>query len=226
MSKSDMELPTMATGYATNASHLTRALMRTYSCNMVCWTAPAGRGLGYFFAVIVLGVFVASPPRLLAADHFSAISVPAPPLALAAADGTNYTLKPFEHSVTIVHFFATWCEPCLAEMPSLRRFSKRVGASSVRVLAVSVAEPDLRVRRFVQSAPFLFPILLDRDGAARRAWQVSNLPTTVVIDSQLKQRLVIEREFDWDSVEPGLLVEMITGADGERNHHAGDEEKK
>jgi thiol-disulfide isomerase/thioredoxin len=85
-------------------------------------------------------------------------------------------------------FFCNWCEPCREELPALNRLSARANGS-VKVFAISVAEVDLRVRRFIQTVPVDFSILLDRDRAVAKAWKVSTLPTTFVLDTDLSPGL-------------------------------------
>jgi thiol-disulfide isomerase/thioredoxin len=190
---------------------------------MVNCTAPERRGSSWASAVVLCAFLL--PAQSLAN---SAVLKPstgrAPPFALSATDGTAVTLKPLEYAVTIVHFFATWCEPCREELPSLHRLADRADALSVRILAISVAEPDLRVRRFVQAASLSFPVLLDRDGAVTRAWRVFNLPSTVILDRDLRPRLFIEREFNWDGIEASVLVDTITHWDQVGHDDAAGEE--
>ncbi|MFQ3458872.1 TlpA disulfide reductase family protein [Bradyrhizobium sp. UFLA01-814] len=177
-------------------------------------------------ASVLIGAFVLSPPRVFAIEFFNPKSGPAPPLALTAADGSSVILRPFEYSVTVVHFFATWCKPCLTEMPALERFAKRIDSSSVRILAVSVAEPALRVRRFVQSTPSSIPILLDRDGAVAKSWHVANLPSTIVLGRRLEQRLAAEREVDWDGIETTQFLDAASSTDERSGVKVGGEEKR
>lgn len=131
---------------------------------------------------------------------------PAPAFTLADSRGALRALSANSGAITIVHFFATWCEPCREEFPALSRLVRRAGPS-VRVIAISVAEPDLRVRRFLKSFDPEFPILLDRDRATARAWSVSVLPASFVLDSALKPRLAAETSVDWDRIEPRELLE-------------------
>ena len=77
----------------------------------------------------------------------------------------------------------------------------------MRIVAISVAEPDLRVRRFLKSFAPEFPVLLDRDRSTARAWNASVLPTSFVLDGRLKPRLAAETSVDWDSFEPQNLLE-------------------
>ena len=85
--------------------------------------------------------------------------------------------------VVLVHFFATWCEPCREELPALRRLVERAVRQPVTVLAISVAEVPMRAcARFIESTPVNFPVLLDQDRAVAKAWDVYTLPTTFVLD--------------------------------------------
>ena len=76
----------------------------------------------------------------------------------------------------------------------------------------SVAEVEPRVRRFLESMPVNFPVLLDQDRAVAKAWKISTLPSTVVLDSGLKPKLVVEADYAWDRIEPDALIEMLRSA--------------
>ena len=66
------------------------------------------------------------------------------------------------------------------------------------MIAVSVAEPDLRVRRFLTKTETGFPVLLDRERSVARAWGVATLPTSFVLDGALTPMLAAETSVDWD----------------------------
>jgi len=133
------------------------------------------------------------PPNFILPDTGGA------PIALDSGHGV----------VTIVHFFATWCVPCREELPALNRLSER-SDGAINVLAISVAEPDARVQRFLQSMPLKFPVLLDRNRAITKSWNVSTLPTSVLLDSDFKVRLIVESEYAWDAIEPRNLAEYVS----------------
>jgi peroxiredoxin len=134
---------------------------------------------------------------------------PAPSFVLPSLGGSEMDLDTLRGRVVVVHFFATWCEPCREELPALQRLVARSGQQRVAVLAISVADIELRVRRFFQSTPVDFPILLDQDRKAARAWNISELPSTVILDADLRPRLAAEGEFAWDQIDPRALVEML-----------------
>lgn len=136
-----------------------------------------------------------------------------PTFTLATVDGGDVALRAQQGNPVLVHFFATWCEPCVAELSALNRLSERARAS-LKVLAISVAEADARVRRFTEATPVSFPILLDRDRAVTKAWKVSTLPTTFILDAQLQPRLVVEADYAWDTVDPKHLITRLSTPGG------------
>jgi peroxiredoxin len=132
-----------------------------------------------------------------------------PVFALDALSEERIGLTAFPDRVVIVHFFATWCEPCRPEMAALRRLAGRFAQKPLVLLAISVAEPDIRVRKFFDAEPVSFPILLDRDRSVAKAWQVSALPTTFVLDRSLAPRFVAEGDVEWDRVDSDLRLEAL-----------------
>ena len=129
-----------------------------------------------------------------------------PPLALDRLDGEPITLDALRGRPVVVHFFATWCAPCIEEMASLNAFAATPGAPVV--LAVNVGEIDARVRNFFSKRPVSFPILLDRDRATMKAWKVEGLPTSFVLDRELKPALKTEEPLDWAS--PAVAAALAT----------------
>lgn len=124
---------------------------------------------------------------------------------LRDSTGMENSLAAYRGRTVLVHFFATWCEPCRKELPALRRLVERGRDRKLDVVAISVAEVPLRVRRFIEQVPVNFPILLDEDRAVSKAWGVHTLPTTFVLDAELRARLAVEREYDWDRVDAANL---------------------
>ena len=139
---------------------------------------------------------LASPP-IFALPHFDVAQVPA--IALAAQTG----------DAVLVHFFASWCEPCREELPALGRLASR-GAPSLKVLAIAVADVDAPLRRLLDSTGVTFPVLMDRDRAVARAWSISTLPSTVILDARHEPRLISEGDFAWDTIEPKQLIERLS----------------
>lgn len=141
-----------------------------------------------------------------------------PAFTLPDTYGTDVALNAEPGKAVLVHFFATWCEPCRDELPSLARLAER-SDGKLKVIAISVAEVDLRVQRFLQTIPLPFPVLLDRDRAVARAWQVATLPTTFVLDPRLRPTLFVESDLAWDKTDPKQLIEAIPADNGPGRPH-------
>jgi len=125
----------------------------------------------------------------------------APPLALRTIDGKMLALADLRGKVVLVNFWATWCEPCIEEMPSLQQLRNRLGTAKFEVLAVNFQEGEPRIRAFLQKVPVNFPIVRDTDGGVARAWKARIFPTTFVVDVEQQIRYTLVGSLDWSSDE-------------------------
>jgi peroxiredoxin len=136
-----------------------------------------------------------------------------PLFELPSLDGPSRDLAQYRDRVVLVHFFATWCEPCRPEMGRLQDLRARLDGEPFEIVAVSVAEADSAVRRFFANMPSPFPVLLDRDRAIAKAWSIHTLPTTVILDHRLQPRFVAEGDVDWAradvKVDLALLLKEV-----------------
>lgn len=101
--------------------------------------------------------------------------------------GDSARLADFEERVLVVNFWATWCGPCRAEMPSLERLQSKLGRSGVRVIAITDEDRDT-VLGFLQDTPYGFTFLLDPGRTLARRLRIGAVPWTLVLDS--RRRLV------------------------------------
>jgi thiol-disulfide isomerase/thioredoxin len=135
-----------------------------------------------------------------------------PSLELQDLSKHRHALPDYAGRPVIVHFFATWCAPCLRELPALAEFATRHDPQDLTVLTVDVGEPDIRVKRFFEKMTVPFPVLMDRDRSAARAWGIYTLPMTVVLDAGLTPRLAVEGEFDWSDDAAARLAGALHSA--------------
>ncbi|SCZ61252.1 TlpA family protein disulfide reductase [Thiohalomonas denitrificans] len=135
---------------------------------------------------------------------------PAPPeLNLPGLQGETFDLQSYEGRVVLVNFWATWCPPCVHEIPSLGRLQEQFEEQGFSVLAVDVGEDEVTVRRFLEKRPVAFPVLLDLAGEAVNAWNVSAFPTNFLIDAQGRIRYSYYGALEWDAPEVVAIVKKL-----------------
>ena len=122
-----------------------------------------------------------------------------PALELAEPNGKVHRLADYRGTTVLVNFWATWCEPCRAEMPSIDRLRSSLKGKPFEVLAVNMAEPLSRIEKYSESVPLGFPLLRDRDGSASKTWKAKLLPASYLIGRDGRIRYVAYGELDWTS---------------------------
>lgn len=117
-------------------------------------------------------------------------------------NGTIYTLEDLKGKPIIINFWATWCPPCRAEMPSMNRAWAKVKDEGILMFAVNVGEKPETIAKFTDDIPIDFPIILDVDTKLSMAWGVRGMPTTYILDANGKvvYSAVGERPWDDDSI--------------------------
>lgn len=126
---------------------------------------------------------------------------PIPALALKDLQGTARSLKEWRGKVLVVHFWATWCEPCVAEMPTLMRLKDELRDEPFEVVAVNLGEADTRIQSFYSKLGLDFVTLLDRDGDAKKKWKVGGVPMSFVVGADGRARYRYFGEIDWTSAD-------------------------
>ena len=124
-----------------------------------------------------------------------------PPLELSDLQGTQHRLADYRGKVVLINFWATWCAPCRDEMPSIERLRASLKGRPFAVLAVNLAEPESRIRKFLEVVPVGFTVLLDHDTKTAKAWQAKLLPATYIVDPDGRVRYRHLGERDWSKPE-------------------------
>jgi thiol-disulfide isomerase/thioredoxin len=111
--------------------------------------------------------------------------------------GRETSLSAFRGKVVFLNFWATWCGPCTAEIPSMEQLYTELKDQGFTIVAVNSQESAEQVSAFVQEAGMSFPVLLDSAGKAGATYTVRAIPTTYIIDPQgsIRGRMVGTREW-------------------------------
>jgi thiol-disulfide isomerase/thioredoxin len=135
------------------------------------------------------------------------------PISFVAVDGSRHALSEFLGHGMVVNLWATWCAPCVAELPSLSALSRKLAPQDIAVLPLSSDRGGAaRVRTFFGQHDISgLPILLDPQGAAAEAWGARGIPTTVIIDRKGMMRARAEGAADWATPEAAALVRRLVG---------------
>jgi len=138
--------------------------------------------------------------------------VAAPDIVFTDAKGAEHHLFEFRGHGLVINLWATWCVPCVAEMPSLAVLSKSLAPDDVAVLPLSSDRGGVSaVEAFYHRHAITgLPVLLDPRGAAAQAFGVQGIPTSVIIDKAGKERARIEGSADWSTPEAAEIVRRLT----------------
>lgn len=133
----------------------------------------------------------------------------APALELMDLDGRAHDLKTQRGKVVLVNFWATWCEPCREEMPSIQRLRDRMSAKGLAILLVNVDEPEARVRRYLQDTRIDLPNVMDRGKRVTGQWAVKVLPSTFLVGPDGRVRYRVIGDMDWNSERAAQVIERL-----------------
>jgi cytochrome c biogenesis protein CcmG/thiol:disulfide interchange protein DsbE len=131
----------------------------------------------------------------------------APEFRLQAMDGSSVNLSDFRGKVVMVHFWATWCPPCVEELPTLDKLYRTVVDKDFQLLAVSVDEGGApAVAAFLKKNGLNLPVLLDPDRTIAGLYGTYKFPETYIVDRQGVVRYKVIGPRDWSDPANVKLV--------------------
>ncbi|RVT98591.1 TlpA family protein disulfide reductase [Rhodovarius crocodyli] len=128
---------------------------------------------------------------------------PLPDFTFLEADGTSRSAKDFQGKALLINLWATWCPPCVAEMPALDRAAGILAPEGFSVLPLSSDRGGAnQVRGFYERTQVKnLPVVLDPRGAAARAFGARGLPTTIIVSKAGEEVARAEGEAEWDDAQ-------------------------
>jgi thiol-disulfide isomerase/thioredoxin len=171
--------------------------------------------------VLVVGALVALGWLTRESSRPVVAGDPAPELRLPLVDGDTASLADFQGKVVLLNIWATWCPPCITELPSMQRVYEAYADEGLEILAVAVdvapgvRQPDGRVvgvvSEFVDRFGLTFPVALDPTGGTERLLEVNYLPTTFLIDRAGRIRVREVGGRYWDAETNIKMIEALLG---------------
>lgn len=169
-------------------------------------TKPSRRWLYINLAVAGLLIIIAGFGLVWASQSSSSATVPqptaqpsgqiAPDFTLTTLDGDTVSLSDLRGKVVLVNFWASWCPPCVAELPTIHQFYQSHQADGFVVLAVNAQENRGTVSGFINQHGYTFPVLLDPDSVAADEYGIRALPTSFIVDKNGEIQYVHRGEID------------------------------
>lgn len=166
----------------------------------------------YIFARIALLVLVLLATTLVTAGGNLMDKVPnsdASEFTLMSVQGQDVSLSDYQGKFVLLNFWATWCPPCVKEMPALNDLHNKLhGSNNFEVVGVHVGPALATVKQFLKDKPVDFDIVIDKNMSLSN-WPVSGLPTTFLISPSGKMLYKATGEREWGSDE---MVKFIQSA--------------
>jgi len=139
---------------------------------------------------------------------------PMPEVTLADLSGKQVSLSDYEGMVIVLNFWATWCPPCVHEIPALIKLHSEYAGSGLVVIGIALdGEGQKKVGPFAQQAGMNYPVLLGADGVAAKAFGgVRGIPTTFFIDrsGRIRQKIVGGRTYaQFEQAVEELVAEPV-----------------
>jgi thiol-disulfide isomerase/thioredoxin len=136
-------------------------------------------------------------------------TTPTPQLNLTDTRGEKHDLADYRGKVVLVNFWASWCPPCIKEMPALQRLQAKLADRAFAILAVNVGEKRYDIWKFTKLVDFTLPTPLDTQSLTFNAWEAEVLPTSFLLDTRGQIRYWVVGDLEWDSTTVINLIEDL-----------------
>jgi thiol-disulfide isomerase/thioredoxin len=158
------------------------------------------------FILVAVFLFFGNPMEMLAQESLTPVERVVPEFSLKGMGDKEWDVESLSGKFWVVNFWATWCPPCIEEIPSMNKAWEVLEPAGIGMLAINAGEGRTAVEEFLGKISIDFPILLgDMDSLPN--WSARALPTTLVIDKSGKVVFEALGPREWD--DPELLKRII-----------------
>jgi thiol-disulfide isomerase/thioredoxin len=184
----------------TRVHHRARSVVSVPACR------PWGLAAAIVMTIVGAGCVAAHGAHAEPSRFVPWPEAPTPALALPDLAGRRHALADYRGKVVLINFWATWCEPCRDEMPSMQKLEERLRGQPFVILGVNHGEAESRVREFAERMRIGFSMLVDPSQDAPKAWRVRILPASFLVARDGRVRYRVIGEMDWASDEALSVV--------------------
>jgi len=158
--------------------------------------------------IVVLTLFFTGLVYYSLRDTTAKEGKPAPVFALKTDQGHDVTPTSFGGKVLVLNFWATWCPPCIQEIPSLNQFERKFGPDGVVVVAVSIDKNPEKYKAFLQKIPLTFQTFRDPDANVSSEYGTFQIPESYIIKNGVVMRK-FDNAADWTSDDITQYVQSL-----------------
>lgn len=206
-------ISTAITKAATRSARMRRAFFAASAVDSAAAYAAASAAARFAarFAALAVVAFVLPGERLaFAEESLDDADRAIPEFTLELLDGGKVDAGALLGKPWIVNFWATWCAPCIEEIPAMNSAWESLEPAGFGMLAINVGEPADAIESFMEEVPIDFPVALGDGVRTLPNWEVKGLPTTLIIDSEGTIVHVALGPREWD--DEGLIERLIAMA--------------
>ena len=162
-------------------------------------------GSGLFILLCLLSPLVVRAAQL---EAWSSDNDPG--FTLPDLQDNMHGLQDYRGKVVLVNFWASWCPPCIHEMPALQKLKQQLADKPFEILTLNVGEKKYKVRKFTRLIKLELPVLLDSGNDTFNGWQVKTLPTSFLVDATGAVRYRVIGNPGWDNTTSlGIIDDLL-----------------
>lgn len=151
--------------------------------------------------VLAIAIIYTIVVNVTAKEDLVEVGDEAPDFTLVDLEGNTHQLSDYRGEGVFLNFWGTWCGPCKKEMPHMEKYYNEFKDEGVNILAVNIAESDLKVQSFANTYGLTFPIVIDKTKSVRDAYNIRPLPTTLLIGPDGKVKKIIQQEMSEEEIK-------------------------